>query len=84
MRHSDPVLPWELVCKLVHGERRDQTDDTIWNACGGDDKIFPVDRDVGDEIGEPVEPLADPLDTAFPAMVGRKALAKTMVPPCFS
>ena len=73
MRHSDPVRPRELVCKLVHGERRDQTDDTVRNTCGCDDKIFPVDRDVGDRIRESVEALADPLDTAFPAMVGKKA-----------
>jgi hypothetical protein len=45
------MLPRELACKLLHGERRDQTDDAVWNACGGDDKIFPVGRNVGDGIG---------------------------------
>ena len=47
VRYSDPVLPRELVCKLVHGERRDKTDDAVRNACGGDDTIFPVDRNEG-------------------------------------
>ena len=73
VRYSDPVLPRELVCKLVYGERRDQTDDAVWNAYGGDDKVFPIDRDVGDRIREPVEALTNPLDTALPTMVGKKA-----------
>lgn len=76
VRYSDPVLPRELVCKLVHGERRDQTDDAVWNACGCDDKIFPIDRNVGDRIREPIEAPTNPLDTALPAMVGKKACLK--------